>query len=414
MYRALALVLAFTVSAAVQAAPRTFAYDTDGMILVDGKRTFIIGSYYPGPGHAKASVENYRELAGAGFNLVSGGVGTLDMAQQAGLMVWAGVGTVDLANEAESREKLAANVNAIKDHPALAFYEQSDEPAWTWIGTPGADPAAPRVTAAQFEAAYKVIKAADPNHLIYTNHAPTNLVSTLKPYNAGTDIVAVDIYPVNPGGIKFDFALFPDGHQGDFNNTYLSQVGEYVDKMREVAGPSRPVFMVLQGFAWEMLFPQEQRREEKILYPSLAEGRFMAFQSLIKGANGIVYWGTAYTPAESQAWGDQKRVVREVADLAPILVAPAPRLASSTVYHEIGYGVDEGIQYTVRAFEGKHYLFTCNADKHPNKATLGGLEGFTQCRVLNEDRESDAVVIEAGAITDTWKRFDVHLYELSK
>ena len=41
-------------------------------------------------------------------------------------------------------------------------------------------------------------------------------------------------------------------------------------------------------------------------------------------------------------------------------------------YHEIGHSVDTGIQWLAKEFDGKLYLFTCNADKNLCKATLSG------------------------------------------
>ena len=52
-------------------------------------------------------------------------------------------------------------------------------------------------------------------------------------HNPSTDIGAVDVYPVIPHGIKPSYALFPDGMQCDLLNPYISQVGEYVDKMKK-------------------------------------------------------------------------------------------------------------------------------------------------------------------------------------
>jgi hypothetical protein len=403
----LGLLAACCAATSAAAAPLVTAYDDDGAITVNGNRTLIIGTYYAGnrytaptPGQA-----HFDELAEAGFNLVLGNPGTLDMIHAAGLMAWTNAGTLDLDQREESAQKIVDAVNAVKDHPALAFLETVDEPAWTWMK------AEARVPAQALIEAYPIIKDADPHHLLYTNHAPTNLVKTMRAYNDGTDIVAMDIYPVNPGGLKHSYALFEDGEQGDLNNTYISQVGEYVDKMRQVTGPNRPLFMVLQGFAWEMLVDQAERREEKILYPTYAQSRFMAFQSLIEGANGIVYWGTAYTPQPSQCWDDLKRVVREVADLSGPLAERTAEFPLETDYHEIGHSVDDGIQWLAKEHEGSLYLFTCNADKNPCRATLSGLAGWSSCAVLNEDRE---VPVENGAITDDWKRFDVHIYQLTK
>lgn len=389
------------------AAPLVTAYDDDGAITVNGERTFIIGTYYagsrytaPNPGQAE-----YDELASAGFNLVHGDANSLDMIKTAGLMAWTNAGTLNLDKPEESAQGIRDAVAAVKDHPALAFLETVDEPAWTWMK------AEARVPAQALVDAYPIIKSVDANHLLYTNHAPTNLVKTMRAYNDGTDIVAVDIYPVNPGGLKFSYAFFEDGYQGDLNNVYISQVGEYVDKMRQVTGPNRPLFMVLQGFAWEMLVDEAERREEKVLYPTYAQSRFMAFQSAIKGANGIIYWGTAYTPQPSQCWSDLKRVVRELADLAGPLAERSSGLALEIDYHELGRSVDDGVQFLAKEHDGNLYLFTCNADKNPCRATLSGLDGWTNCTVLHEDRN---VSIENGAITDDWKRFDVHVYRFSK
>ncbi|MCL4693416.1 MAG: hypothetical protein KJ060_13015 [Candidatus Hydrogenedentes bacterium] len=401
------LLAACSATVPAAAAPLVTAYDDDGAITVDGKRTIIIGTYHVGNRHTAPEPNQaaYDELAETGFNLVHGNANTLDMIHTAGLMAWTNAGTLDPDTREESAQKILDAVNAVKDHPALAFLETVDEPAWTWMK------AEARIPAEALIEAYPIIKGADPNHLLYTNHAPTNLVKTMRAYNDGTDIVAMDIYPVNPGGLKHSYALFEDGHQGDLNNIYISQVGDYVDKMREVTGPNRPLVMVLQGFAWEMLVDEAERREEKILYPTYAQSRFMAFQSLIKGANGIIYWGTAYTPQPSQFWTDLKRVVREVADLAEPLAERSSNLALEIDYHELGRSVDDGVQWLAKEHDGSLYLFTCNADKNPCRATLSGLDGWTNCTVLNENRN---VRIENGAITDDWRRFDVHIYRFSK
>ena len=69
------------------------------------------------------------------------------------------------------------------------------------------------------------------------------------------------------------------------------------------------------------------------------------------------------------------------------------------------------MQTLAKEHDGHLYLFTCNADKNVCKATLSGLEGWTSCTVLNENR---TLPVENGALTDTWRRFDVHIYEFAK
>ncbi len=384
------------------AAPLSVQYDDDGMITVNGQRTLIIGSYYPAQ-----SDRPYADMAEAGFNLVrtNSSPEEMDKALAAGLMTWTSVGTIDLENREASTAKLLDAVNAIKEHPALALIESVDEPAWTWMK------AETRVPAQPFVEAYPLIKAADPHHLLYMNHAPTNLVKTMQAYNAGTDVVACDIYPVNPGGLRPMYALFEDGHQGDLNNLTISQVGDYVDKMRRVTGPNRPLLMVLQAFAWEALRDEKERDESKVLYPTWEEGRFMAFQSIIKGANGIIYWGSFSMPQPSDAWTAITRTAREIADLAPVLSERTAAFAPSVDYHEIGHSVDDGVQWLVKESGGALYVFTCNAYRYPCRATLAGFGEWKTCTVLNENRTLE---IADGGVTDGWKAFDVHVYRFGK
>ncbi|MFO7976842.1 MAG: hypothetical protein R6V12_19700 [Candidatus Hydrogenedentota bacterium] len=398
---AVAGLIAVLAAGAAAAPPLTVQYDDDGMITVNGRRTLIIGSYY-----AAKSDRPYAELADAGFNLVRTGGSTeeMDKAHAAGVMTWTSVGTLDLENRETSTTKLLDKVRAIKDHPALAFIESVDEPAWTWMK------AESRVPPEPFIEAYPLIKEIDPKHLTYMNHAPTNLVKTMRAYNPGTDIVACDIYPVNPGGLRPMYALFEDGYQGDLNNKTISQVGEYVDKMRRVTGPNRPLLMVLQAFAWEAL-RKEDRDESKVLYPTWEQSRFMAFQALIKGANGIIYWGSHTMPQPSDSWTGIKRVTREIADLSPILTMRTSDLEPTIEYHEIGHSVDVGVQWLVKEHDGALYVFTCNAYRYPCRATLGGFSGWNTCTVLNEDR---ILEIADGRITDDWNAFDVHLYRFDK
>lgn len=390
-------------AAPAPAAALTTAFDNDGMITVNGQRTMVIGTYYAPKGDRP-----YAELAEAGFNLVCArNAEEMDKAQQAGVMTWSVVGALDPAKAEESAKTLVANVEKVKGHPSLAFLEMVDEPAWTWLKPEQ------RVSWQLLADSLKVIKEHDTKHLVYTNHAPTNLVKTLKQYNAATDIMACDIYPVNPGA-KPGFALFPDGHQGDLNNEHISQVGEYTDKMRKVTGPNRPLFMVLQAFAWEALEDEagvKEKREEKVQYPSYAQSRFMAFNALIHGANGIIYWGSFTLPNPCQAWDDIKRVTREVADLSKPLATRTVQTKIEADYHELGHSVDDGVQWMAKEEGGKLYLFTCNADKNRCKATLSGLDGWKTCTVSGENR---TLPVENGTVTDSWRRFDVHVYVFEK
>jgi len=377
-------------------------FDSDGMLKISGRRTFVIGSY-----HLPKSDHPFRELAETGFNLVHASADSVQLtgAEKAGLMAWISLGRIDLANSEKSRSRIRKIVEAFRKSPALLYWETVDEPAWTW------KKAVPRVSVESLIETYRFVKSLDPGHLLYMNHAPANLISTLQRYNPATDIVACDIYPVIPPGIREQYALNPDGRQGDLLNCEISQVGEYTRKMRRVAGPHRPVFMVLQGFAWEMLRKPADRDPKMILFPTRRQARFMAYDAIINGATGILYWGTAYTPQPSPFWNDLKVVVRELADFQTVLSAPSEHLTIQKEYREMGHSLDRGVEILAKKVESSTYLITANADKNPVKVTLKGLQAFRSVKVLRENREMS---IRHGTFTETYKPFDVHIYRLKK
>ncbi len=375
-------------------------FDTDGMIKIDGVRTFIIGSYH----HPKT--ENpFQELSSNGYNYVhvSPAKTILDSAYNNNLMTWITTGIVNEKVESDTT-RIVELVKNFGEHPSLLFWEVSDEPAFNW------NIPKPRITSEKMLEAYALIKSYDQKHLVFTNHGPVNLISTLQKYNSSTDLVAVDVYPVIPHGITPSYAIYPDGLQGDLLNPYISQVGEYTDKMKKVVNNSKPVFLVLQGFAWEMLKPVEERDLSMIQYPTFDESRFMAYNAIVHGANGILYWGTNYTPQPSQFMDDLNGVTKELAELQSVLASKTIELNIKKEYHELMYSVDTGVEILVKKVNDKTYMLTVNSDKNPVKVTFNGISGFSEVSVLFENRKLE---ITERKFTDSYNPFGVHIYELN-
>lgn len=376
-------------------------YADDGMLVIDGKRTFIIGSYH----HPKTS-RPFHELAKHGYNYtrIAADQAALDSAHAHHIMTWMVTGSIQPGNESADRERIGQLVNRFKNHSSLLCWEMEDEPAFTW------NSAEPRIQPEPLIETYQLIKQEDPDHLVITNHGPVNLISTLAKYNRSTDIVACDVYPVIPHGIKPTYALYPDGLQGDLLNPYVSQVGEYTDKMKQVVENSRPVFMVLQAFSWEMLKKEEERDTTMIRYPNYKESRFMAYNAIVHGATGILYWGSNYTPQPSPFMDDLNKVTGELAGMQEILSASTVELNIIKEYHELGYSIDTGIEILSKRVNDTYYLISVNSDKNPVKVSLKGLDKFDKANVVSEDR---TVTIETGLLTDYFEPFEVHIYELS-
>ena len=374
---------------------------SDNMPIVNGKRTFIIGSY-----HLPKTKDPFKTLAQNGYNYVKVKADSLELekAMNNNLNTW--IYTTIFAKEdaIKAKEKLKDLVNKFKDHPALLYWEISDEPAFTWNSKEA------RVTPEQMQTAYDIIHKYDDKHDVITNHGPVNLISTLKKYNSSTDLVAVDVYPVIPQGIKPSYALFDDGLQGDLLNPYLSQVGEYIDKMKTVVDDSKPVFAVLQGFSWEMLKPEEERDSAMVLYPTYDESRFMAYNAIVHGANGILIWGTNYTPQPSNFMNNLYSVTRELQVMQEILASKSTMNTVDMEYHELGFSVDSGIEFIIKEVNGSTYLISVNSDKNPVKVTFSGLNNFKTVEVLKENR---TLAISNGRLTDDFKPFDIHIYKIN-
>jgi hypothetical protein len=318
------------------------------------KSRFVLGAY-----QLPDQPDPWKEVKDAGFHVVRTAPrrADLDQAAKAGMKAWIAVGS--------DETKIRAAVTALKDHPALLFWETEDEPSYQY-NKPG-----PRVTPQRMIAAYRAVRAADPSRPVYVNHSPANLVSTLRQYNDGADILGTDIYPVAPHGLREQYALWPDGLHGDLLNPYLSQVGQYAAKLREVGGPSKAVYMVLQAFAWEALRKQGDRDPNLIRYPTREELRFMAFQSVVHGATGLLFWGLHTAPRASGFWGVLKGVVQELRDLESTLSSPNVKLDVKLEYHDTGHSLDRGIEWVAKP--GR--LIAVNADRWPVDVTIRTPQG---------------------------------------
>lgn len=334
------------------AATLALSIDTDGMIRINGERVFLVGAY-----DLPKIAEPLKTAKTAGFNLVHVNKQSIAAARAAGLYTWATTGS--------KPDGIRQTVNALKDDPSLIIWEIEDEPTFVWK-----KPREIRTSPETMIAARKLVQSIDHKRLFYLNQSPTNLVPTLRRYNDSTDIVATDIYPVIPRGIRDQYALWPDGQQGDLLNESISQVGQYADKMRQVAGPAKPVFMVLQGFAWESI--QKQIDPKMLQYPTAAQARFMAYQSIVHGANGILYWGLHLGPPGNPAWQAAKAVAEELEPLAAELAArPLPSKVTIN-YIDTGHSLDRGIEYIVKPSGRGSLIIAVNADKNPVEATIKG------------------------------------------
>lgn len=364
-----------------------------GNVLSAVRRQFVLGLY----DLPKVS-DPWREAQEAGCNLVhvSPSVDGPAQAREHQLRTWLTLGSIAEKSRAADQARIRGIVEQFRGDPTLLFWETEDEPAYQWKRRE------PRVRPEQIVETHDFVRQLDPAHPLYLNHAPVNLVGTLQKYNAGAEIIATDIYPVIPHGIRPMYALWPTGRQGDLLNATISQVGQYTEKMRRVAGRSRAVFMVLQAFAWEDL-REKERDPAMVLYPTRGQLKSMAYQAIVHGADGLLFWGLAGNPPGAPVWNDLRAVLSELAQMSGELSARPLQAALSFEYQDTGHSLDRGIEWTARPSRNGVLLLTVNADENPVDARLSLPAGVSTCKVPGNISE---MAVTGGKVELTYEPFE--------
>ncbi len=432
------------------------AVEADGMLNIDGARVFVVGLY-----ENPAEDAELTRAAEAGFNLVrsSADITALDRLQRHGVHAWVNTGAaIDLSEDADARRTaLQSLTETLNAHPAMLVWEVPDEALWNcWYEAQmwrrSTEPAEQhkhidaladesargklREQQAQVDTLYNKGKYTEAEALaddlwrqmglepprpgyglgnaseraakmcggmregyallktlsgrpIWMNHAPRNQIEQLAAFNQAADIVGCDIYPV-PVHEKV-------GHS-DLSNRSMSCVGDYTRRMAQAA-PGKPVWMVLQGFGWGDIQPDKPEDIRKELRPpTLAETRYMAFDAIVHGARGILYWGSHAVKKDAPFYGELLTFVAELRDLQPVLAAPDAALNIS-VSHQPTYGsVDRAAAVLAKAPGGTPWLFVVNEWTDPLACKLSGLESLNGTPY--RDRLSgEEVEIKDGALS---------------
>ncbi|HOX38089.1 MAG TPA: hypothetical protein PL033_08880 [Candidatus Brocadiia bacterium] len=406
----------------------------DGMLEVGGKRTFILG-LYENPGDDAV----LDQVAKAGFNLVHAtpDVAALDRLHARGLGAWVNLGgAIDQSADREKREAALEDMaRRLAGHPAFRVWEVPDEALWNcwhlalewrlwqeggklseemqscadaalvaemkgliaksqehyargefaegeaaadgvWakLGKTSPHPGlnisnAPQRAATMCKGLIEGrarLKALDPAHPVWMNHAPRNTISQLAAFNAAADIVGCDIYPVPE---------FQTGHS-DLPDRSLASVGAYTDRMM-AAAPGKPAWMVLQGFGWADLREKPTPEEkEKSRRPTYEESRFMAYDAIVHRARGILYWGTYRIERDSQLWNDLLTLVRELADMEPILSAPDVESPIEVSVSESWGSLEKGVVALGKNVGGRTWLVVVNEYPGALRYKARGLKGM--------------------------------------
>lgn len=385
----------------------------DRMLLVNGQRTFIIGLYENPKDDAVLD-----DVAASGFNLIqcSSDNAALDRLWRRGLYGW-----VNIGGRTELEEGDAAGVQALKDlaakcgpHPGFLVWEISDESLWgcylnayrnhkTLVEMANAYHASAAAQAARMARGYQAMKAIDPVHPIWENYAAGNSHEQVAAHAQGADIIGADIYPLMP---------YPT-HPVDISRRGLGYVGVTTAKMQRAA-PEKPIWMVLQGMSWGDTNDLFTHKPEPAQYPTGEETRFMAYDAIVRGARGVLYWGTYLVPKDAQIWKDILKVARELADCQAVLSAPDSPIVPTIETRIFGFvlwdikGSPIGIHALGKVVGGQTWWMVVNELFLDFTYTLRGLDSLNGA-VYVETTTGQTATVGGGALSLPIPKYGVHV-----
>jgi hypothetical protein len=153
----------------------------------------------------------------------------------------------------------------------------------------------------------------------------------------------------------------------------------------------------------------KERDPAMVLYPTAAQLRFMAWQSVVHGVNGLIWWGLSYTPAEAPLWNDLRTVVRELAQVRAALAASPVKLPLKLTYHDTGHSLGRGIEWLAKPLGRDTLLVAVNADGNPVDVTFEGLNRFQECQPMFASR---AVERTKGRLRERFEPFATRVWRL--
>lgn len=364
--------------------------DEQQRLRIGGEPFFPIGIY------SVPTKEDLAEAKALGFNTVhtykgegtkekDGSAGSteemrayLDAAHALGLKVFMGLPRYQVLQK--DAKTLAERVDALKDHPALLVWYLFDEPDHQ------------KVSSAVVQHCAEVVRKHDPNHpsvevlcLMYEQRAEHKKNPA---YVNLPDILMADPYPRTPA-------------QAD-----LSPVTRELGAARQLAGPKKPLWNVLQLHG-----KGPGGKGYGLLEPTWPELRNMAYQSLaagVKGLTAFAYRSSEFNLRDSpEGLKNAKRITDELGQLAPVLLADAPAKAPLAIEK------NDALRCRTFVHGGKTYLLAVNLRRE--KAALGAAAAAggklpAEAKVLFQDR---AVAIKDGKLSEELEPLGVRVYEIA-
>jgi len=378
--------------------------DKDGYLLVNGKPFFCIGNFccY----RTFYDVDILQEMAAAGFNLAvlwgssytdKDTLDFMDTCQQYGMMtflspehMYAGLGPgkkklrvlrQDLKllvgrdpqgsdDEPEKVKEVRAKIKALqelirkfKDHPALLYYRNLDEPG--------------SHNMPHCETFARIIRDVDPYHPIEVGFGPPATGLKHKCRTETGEIYGTHSY------VKHNHTI-----TRGYVRTRITK--PICDKDRKLHAGA--------------LTGEVSSSERGMTYP---EQRCEAFLCVIGGLRGVRWFRGRYRSLE--CWENVKKVAGQVRKLSPILLEEEIEQNVAVEQPQ-----PEAVYWLLLKHAGKRYILAANSREEKVESVtfaLPALKDGTPVNVWFEDRKLDS---KRNSFTDKFDEFEVHVYEIGE
>jgi len=241
-------------------------------------------------------------------------------------------------------------------------------------------------------AAVDLIRKLDPsNHPVWINEAQSSDTYYVRQYLDFVDITGCDIYPVKK------------------DKRQLERIGQGTERWLKV-GRGKPVYMVLQAFSWSEL--GDYYGEKETVYPAFEESRFMAYNAIVRGANGILYWGSQFL--KSKVFRESLyALTSELGNLQPFLVTPALPVHITLTDLPEAPGATQ-VYATLRKHEQEWLLIVVNEDNLRHMGVvLENLEALNG-RELHLLYGEGSQTVSHGELTVRMQPYDTQVYCTSR
>lgn len=412
MKRCLIVVAVLVAVLSESAAAATTRLDEHGTVLVDGRKVFPI-VLAKGPTGAAA----VDEVADAGVNFLKVGPAArawapedvaeaIDRSREAadrGIYTWVNLATLADATADTTPIKdqrlrdVVAQLETDRSAPALAMWKGADEPWLAGFAPEKLQYAFCVATSRGDDSWCGGRPTADEEHLWVTIQAPRGTAADLAPYTPVTDIHGVDHYPVTFGTA----------------DPKLHEIGTWTDTIRSVT-PSGAVWTTLQVCASGSSGPNGA-----FVLPTREQERYMVYDAILNGARSLAFYGgnlsrcwNASDTARGWNWTFWDTVLEDVireingeSPLAPALVNPGSE--------QVLEASDETTQAISRvgASASELWVIAARHGEGTQPVTIRGLPAAVRSGTVYE--EGRTVEVVDGALTDTFSRWDVHVYRFA-